>query len=181
MKKVILLSMTLFITLTIYTLVPASEPERCALCDDLPRHAPCIINLNTGEKMELDVYEPHPFLVGEIADEQRGGCFSFVRGTGIEGYKLGAELIAITIPIQNNKLEKKYFCHTCQQLLDDYKKEGYVLADLKDIKQPILYPIVNGHSFSFRCYEVFVERLDESSEFEITVIGTYNNSNDNSK
>ena len=48
------------------TAVP--EPERCSLCDDLSRHAPCIINLSTGEKLELDVYEPHPFLVGEIAE-----------------------------------------------------------------------------------------------------------------
>ena len=35
------------------------EPERCSLCDDLSRHAPCIINLSTGEKLELDVYSQY--------------------------------------------------------------------------------------------------------------------------
>lgn len=127
------------------------------------------------------MYEPHPFLVGEIAEEQPGGYFSFVRGAGVEGYKLGAESVTITIPTKNDELEKKYFCNTCQQLLDNYKKEGYALADLKDTKQPILYSVVDGTSFSIRCYEVFVERLDESNEYEIKVIGTYNASNDNSK
>lgn len=106
MKKFVLLCIALFIILMIYTSGPASEPERCALCDDLARHAPCIINLNTGEKVELNVYEPHPFLVGEIADEQPGGYFSFVRGAGVEGYKLGAESVTITISMENDELEK---------------------------------------------------------------------------
>ena len=55
MKKLILPLITVLILLSACgTEVP--EPERCSLCDDLSRHAPCIINLSTGEKLELDVY-----------------------------------------------------------------------------------------------------------------------------
>lgn len=157
------------------------EPERCSLCDDLSRHAPCIVNLSTGEKLELEIYEPHPFLVGEIAEEQRGGYFSFVRGAGVEGYKLGAESATVTIPTMNDKLDRKHFCTTCRELLSNHEKDGYVMVDLINTKQPVIYSIADGVNFSFRCYEVSVTQLAESSEYEIIVIGTYNPSDDNSK
>lgn len=156
-----------------YTIGSVPEPDRCALCDDLARHAPCIINLNTGEKLELDIYEPHPFLVGEIAEEQRGGYFSFVRGAGVEGYKLGAESVTITVPVKADTLDQRYFCNGCRELLSDFKKDGYVLADLKNIAQPVLYSIEDGTSFSVRCYDVTVRILDEADKYEIVILGTY--------
>ena len=123
--------------------------------------------------MELDVYESHPFLVGEIAEEQRGGYFSFVRGAGVEGYKLGVESVTITIPARSDKLDRNYFCNSCRELLADYEKDGYILVDLKNTEQPVIYRIDDGTAFSLRCYEVAVQKLDEASEYEISVVGTY--------
>ena len=74
------------------------------MCANLPHHAPCIINLNTGELLEL-------------AEEQLGGTFSFVRGAGVEGYRLGAESITIKIPVKADRLDQQYFCNTCRELL----------------------------------------------------------------
>lgn len=150
------------------------EPERCSLCDDLSRHAPCIINLSTGEKLELDVYEPHPFLVGEIAEEQRGGYFSFVRGAGVEGYKLGAESVTISIPVKSDRLDQQYFCNHCRNLLADYKNQGYALVDLKDTKCPVIYAINDGMKATFRCYEISVQEIKEDGRYEISIIGTLN-------
>lgn len=150
------------------------EPERCSLCDDLSRHAPCIINLSTGEKLELDVYEPHPFLVGEIAEEQRGGYFSFVRGAGVEGYKLGAESVTITIPVKSDRLDQQYFCNNCRELLADYKNQGYALVDLKDTESPVVYAISADTKATFRCYEISVQEIKEDEKYEITIIGTLN-------
>lgn len=180
MKKRIILCVALLAFLVACSTENIPEPERCSMCDDLPRHAPCIINLSTGELLELDVYEPHPFLVGEIAEEQRGGYFSFVRGAGVEGYKLGAESVTITIPARSDKLDRNYFCNSCRELLADYEKDGYILVDLKNTEQPTIYRIEDGVSFSLRCYEVAVQNLDETSEYEISVIGTYIN-DENSK
>lgn len=150
-------------------------PERCSLCDDLSRYAPCIINLSTGEKLELDVYEPHPFLVGEIAEEQQGGYFSFVRGTGVEGYKLGAESVTITIPVKADHLNQQYFCNHCRELLADYKNQGYALVDLKDTESPVVYKISADTKATFRCYEISVQEIKEDGKYEISVIGTLNN------
>ena len=154
------------------TAVP--EPERCSLCDDLSRHAPCIINLSTGEKLELDVYEPHPFLVGEIAEEQRGGYFSFVRGAGVEGYKLGAESVTITIPAKADKMDQQFFCNACRELLAYHTNSGYVLVDLKDADAPVIYEIDADASYSFRCYDITIQELVEDKKHEITVTGTLN-------
>ena len=181
MKKPTIICVAILLLLSACSSNIIPEPERCSLCDDLSRHAPCLVNLSTGEKIELEIYEPHPFLVGEIAEEQRGGYFSFVRGAGAEGYKLGAESATVTIPTANDKLDRKHFCTTCRDLLSNYEKDGYVLVDLKNTKQPVIYTIEDGANFSCRCYEVSVTRLDESNEYEIKVIGTYKSSDDESK
>ena len=171
MKKLILPLITVLILLSACgTEVP--ELERCSLCDDLSRHAPCIINLSTGEKLELDVYEPHPFLVGEIAEEQRGGYFSFVRGAGVEGYKLGAESVTITVPVKADRLDQQYFCNQCRELLADYKSQGYALVDLKDTESPVVYAISADTKATFRCYEISVQEIKEDGKYEITIIGT---------
>lgn len=153
--------------------LPIPEPERCSMCDDLPRHALCIIKLSTGEKLELDVYEPHPFRVGEIADEQPGGYFSFIRGAGIDGYKVGAECVVVEVPVKSEKMDQQYFCNACRDQLASNTKSGYVLADLKKPDEPVVYPIDISTSFSVRCYSVSVQENIEKNKFEITITGNY--------
>ena len=51
----------ILIFICMITLLPAPNPKRCAICDSIPYHAPCLVNLATGEVGELTVYEPHPF------------------------------------------------------------------------------------------------------------------------
>lgn len=174
MKKSILFCVLLLTLFTACGAEPVPEPERCSLCDDLSRHAPCIINLGTGEKIELDIYDPHPFLVGEIAEEQRGGYFSFVRGAGVEGYKLGAECVVITIPTKSDKLDQQFFCNECRELLTDHAKSGYVLVDLKDTDAPVPYGISVDTFYSIRCYDISVQELTDDKKYEITVNGTLN-------
>lgn len=174
MKKRIMLRVTLFVLLVACSTENITEPERCSLCDDLPHHAPCIINLSTGELLGLDVYEPHPFLVGEIAEEQQGGYFSFVRGASVEGYKLGAESFTITIPVKSVKMDEQFFCNTCRELLADHKNSGYVLIDLKDTGTPVIYGISADADYSFRCYKIAVKEITEDGKYEISIIGTLN-------
>lgn len=168
------LGIALLVLLRVCSIDRVPEPEQCSLCDDLSRHAPCIINLSTGEKLELDVYEPLPFLVGEIAEEQVGGYFSFIRGAGVEGYKLGAESITITIPLKANRLNQQYFCNHCRELLADYKNQGYALVDLKDIENPVIYAINANTKVAFRCYEISVQEIKEDGTYGICIIGTLN-------
>ena len=173
MKKVGIILIILLVVLIGCFMGSIPEPEHCSLCNDLSRHALCIINLSTGEKLELDVYEQHPFRVGEIADEQPGGYFSFIRGAGIDGYKVAAEYVVVSVPVKSEKMDQQYFCNGCRDRLAANAKSGYVLVDLKVPDEPVVYPIDISTSFSVRCYSVSVQENAEKDKFEITITGNY--------
>lgn len=175
MKKVaIILAIIVILSSVIYFMLPVPEPERCSLCGNLSRHAPCVVNLSTGELVELAIYDPHPYKVAEIAEEQPGGYFSFVQGAGLDGHMVAAEYLTATIPIKAERMNKEYFCSDCRELLNDYKRCGYVLADVRDPEAPVLYPIEEGTYFSLRCYEVEIGKNEEDDKYELTVRGTFN-------
>lgn len=171
MKKVILGLLIIIGLLFGYYMTTIPEPDRCSICDDLSRHAPCIVNLSTGEKMELDIYEPHPFRVGEIADEQPGGYFSFIRGAGIEGYKIAAERIVITVPVATERVDQQFFCKTCRERLNSIDSGGYIIVDLIQPDEPNIYPIKKDISMSVRCYSISVQDAPEKEIYEITITG----------
>ena len=54
--------------------------KECCLCSSFRYHTPCLIDLETGKMIELDLYFPHESLVAELADPQpERGTFSFVK------------------------------------------------------------------------------------------------------
>lgn len=58
--------------------------KECCLCSSFRYHAPCLIDLKTGELIELRLYEDHPTLVAELSEKQsHNGTFSFVRLNGV--------------------------------------------------------------------------------------------------
>ena len=175
MKKItLILSIVIIFSVIIYLALPMPEPERCSLCDSFPRHAPCILKLSTGELVELEIYDPHPYKVAEIAEEQPGGYFSFVRSAGLDGHMVAAEYLTATIPIRSESMNKEYFCNSCRSMLDDYKRCGYVLVDVRDPEVPVLCPIEEGTSFSLRCYEVEIGKNEEDDKYELMICGTFN-------
>lgn len=171
MKKVAVLCAILFGVLLGCSIDYVPNPEQCSLCDDLSRHGLCIINLSTGEKQELDIYEPHPVLVGEIAEEQLGGYFRIIRGAGIEGYIIGAEYGVVSVPVKTEKINEQYFCNSCRERLTSKAISGFALVDLKNPDEPVVYSIGISTSFSVRCYSVSVQESAEKDRYEITITG----------
>ena len=172
MRKTVILCIALLIALSACEKNQNQEPAICSLCDNPPCHAPCIVNLSTGEKLELSVYEPHPFTAGELAEEQRTGYFSFIQGADIAGHKLGGESITVTVPTKSRGLHQQYFCSTCRERLSDYANHGHILADLKDPQNPIIFDLYENTSFSFRCYDISVQKSSDAKGFVVTIIGT---------
>ena len=172
-KKQLLIWVILLIAVVGCFTESVPEPDKCSICADISRHAPCIINLSTGEKLELDIYEPHPFLVGEIAEEQPGGYFSFIKSAGVYGYKIGAECIVVSIPIKSEKMNQHFFCNPCRKLLANETRSGYILVDLKNVEEPVVYCVNTTTSFFVRCYSVLVKENIEDHKYEITITGHY--------
>lgn len=181
MKKCIelMLVVVMAITLVGCSQSPTPEPERCGLCDYIPSHAPCLVNLSTGEVGEIFCYDPHPVKVGEIADYQRGGYFCFMSVAGLRGYLDACVPEAhIYVPFDTEKYEEKFFCNNCRKQLSDFADDGYVLVDLREPETPLLYPVVAGEEFSVRCYNVSITEREDKDELDITVVGTIKPSND---
>lgn len=173
MKKYIFPAIAvILILICVIAILPAPEPERCAICDSIPFHAPCLVNLATGEAGELTVYDPHPFNAGELWEYQQGGTFSFLSVAGLTGYRDTARWEAhVSIPLKQNEYEERYFCYACRDLLRPFSRSGFVLADLQAPSEPKLYFIQNNTEITIGSYQVQIE-LSESNKHDITVIGT---------
>ncbi len=148
------------------------EPAECVLCDAFPRHAPCIVDLNTGELRELEIYQPHHTKVAELSDEQRGGYMSLISFGEISGILLGADRVELKAPANVSGMSENIFCRECRKLLKDDKCKGYILADLRAPDTPAVWKIADGTSFSVRCYDVEISKSDEPDKLNILMIGT---------
>lgn len=172
MKKYIFLVIAvILILICVITILPASEPERCAICDSIPMHAPALVNLATGEVGELTVYEPHPFQAGEIWEYQPGGTFSFLTVAGITGYRDTARWEAhISIPVDQNEYEEQYFCFSCRNLLQPYSNAGFILANLQVPSEPDVFFIQKDSQITVGCYKISISQ-ELSGEQHVTVMG----------
>ena len=171
MKRLIAITVALLLLFTgCSSDVP--EPAECALCDAFPRHAPCLVDLNTGELRELEIYQPHHMKVAELSDEQRGGFMSLVQFGEISGILLGADRVELEAPAKSTGLVESMFCKACCKLLKENKCQGYILADLRDPKDPTVWRIKEGTSFFVRCYDVQITQSDEIGKLKILMIGT---------
>ena len=150
-----------------------TEPDTCCLCDQFPRHAPCVVNLNTGELVELEIYQPHETLFAEIANEQPGGTFYMVHSAGVEGYVDTAIKASVSVSTNDKKMDQQHFCVECRNLLIDHGESGYIVADLRSPETPVVYTVTEGATFSFRCYEISITKDSEEKEYDILVLGTY--------
>jgi hypothetical protein len=86
--------------------------------------------LNSGEILELNIYQPHHTKVAELSNEQYGGYMSLVQFGEISGILLGAERVELKAPVKPTGICDSLFCENCRILLNDNKCQGYILADL---------------------------------------------------
>ena len=172
MKKYIIpILAVILILIFARAILSAPEPERCAICDSIPMHAPALVNLATGKVGELTVYDPHPFKVAELNPYQQGGTFSFIYTAGINGYSDTANWEThITIPTNENEYEEKFFCKACRECISGHTEKGFLLLDLRTPESFSIISLESDVIQTVRCYEIQTkQRLDE---IEIIVHGT---------
>ena len=174
MKKYIFPSIAVILILVcLISLLPAPEPDRCAICDSIPYHAPALVNLATGEVGELTVYEPHPFKVAELNEYQQGGTFSFIYAAGLNGYSDTANWEThVTTPTNENEYEEKHFCKSCREKIIDCTESGYLLLDLRTPESFSILSMSPNEIYTIRCYEIRTEQ--NGSDIEIVVCGQLN-------
>ena len=170
MKRVIVIAVMLLLFTGCSADVPASK--ECVLCNAFPRHAPCLVDLNSGKICELEIYQPHHTKVAELSDEQYGGYMSLVQFGDINGILLGADRVKLEAPIKSTGIQDSLFCKDCRKLLKDSNCQGYILADLRTPVTPSVWTIKDGISFSVRCYEIDITAADDSETLIVVMRGT---------
>ena len=148
------------------------EQKECCLCSSFRYHAPCLIDLETGKLIELDLYFPHESLVAELADPQpERGVFSFVSMGNISGTKqTGPERIDLHVP--NDIAFFPALCRDCKKQLPSGYDSRYVFADLYSKEEKILIPIAADTTLSLRCYDITMEQNTEKGGISIVIQGT---------
>lgn len=151
--------------------------QKCCLCSSFRYHAPCLLDLKTGELRELDMYFPHHSLVAELADPQpEMGTFSFFNFNGVSGTKqTGPERIDLLIP--NDKTPFPALCSDCRKQLPSDYTGRYVFADLYEMEEKILIPIATDSSLSLRCYDLSMEENIEKGGISVVIQGTLQQEN----
>lgn len=156
-------------------LVSQMPPKECVLCTAAPHHAPCLLNLSTGEIGELTVYDTNPFNSKTLSDEQTTGTFSFLHCVGLIGYRdTACELCRFDIPCDADKYEPSYFCSRCRNALASYRDHAFVLVDTFEAGNPLVLPISKSVTYEMRCYRISAVYNNEHNRYEITVSGTLN-------
>lgn len=161
-------------------LAPVPEPESCSLCSGRPYHAPCIVNLSTGEVGELQVYDPDPRTISEIAAQQQTGTFSFLHCAGLTGWReTDNHTSQVTVPRKRDRISQRYFCENCRSLLMETAVRGYILLDLYDLEQIQTYSILDGAHYIIRDYSVDICGTEEPDGLLIKVTGNLFLTSDN--
>ena len=153
------------------TIFLTPEPDLCALCGygGGPRyHAPCLVNLSTGEVGEMRVYDPDPVRGWEVSGVQQTGTFSMFRCAGVTAARnTDAHTCTAELPRKADELIPAYFCRDCRGRI----AEGFILADLYDLTDIQTYALSGEASYSIRGYDVSVSRRGGDRLLHVEITG----------
>ena len=140
----------------------SKEQKDCCLCNSFRFHAPCLIDLETGEMIELDLYFPHPTKVAELADPQpEMSTFSFVKSSFFTRAPLS--------DIPTDSITNPALCRSCRKQLGGLVVGRYVLADLYSSEDKSIIPIKDDLILDLRCYHI-TSQLEENV-LKVTIQG----------
>lgn len=147
-----------------------TQPVPCCLCNATRHHAPCLVDLETGSVTELSVYDPHPYLTGELAEEQSTtGTFSFVTCGEAQGYRNTTQKkVEITVP-DAELTGQALLCAECKKRYSIDTEKRYILMDLYK-KENVHCISQSEQTISVRCYDITFGKHENGTQ--LIVIGT---------
>lgn len=148
-----------------------NEEARCYICEGLPHHAPCLIDLATGGVLELSVYDNDPVVQGELSENQTTGHVTFTMSGGMTAIGDAGVSSSAVLPTESRELNAALFCDECKAALASIPNQGVVLADLYDLENIQYFPIAEGASYTCREYQISIEMSDGSEELQVFVSG----------
>ena len=149
------------------------EPDLCALCGYGTRyHAPCLVNLSTGEMGEMQIYDQDPACDWETSSIQQTDTFSLRRCAGVTTARdTDARNCAASLPRERDELAPEYFCLSCRAKIAEASRRGFILTDLYDLTDIQVYALSGEASYSIRGYDVSVSRREGDGFLRVEITG----------
>lgn len=130
------------------------EEKACCLCNSFRYHAPCLIDLETGDLLELDLYLSHESEVAELADPQpEMGVLVFDKLGSVTVVKNTVSKTAEFSLLCSERTMNPALCRECRKQAGVFPMR-YMLADLYAQDEKSLIPIQAGISTKLRCYTI---------------------------
>ena len=137
-KKMVCIAAAMLVICAAIVFLSGNRKE-CCLCNSPNYSVPCLVDLETGDILELNLDGPSATYDGNgQADVE---TFSFIRFGNVTGTKQTApNVITLKIPTED-KSRAPALCRNCRQLLPQGHDGRYVLADLSE---KVLFRIATG-------------------------------------
>lgn len=153
-------SFIVIITVLIFVIGLTQEQKNCCLCNSFPYGAPCLIDLETGNMVELALYSPH-----------EANTFSFISLGNVTGAKeTDCKTIKMEIPF-SEKTTNPALCRNCKKQHNATVFNRYVLADLSDSTNRKLISVESDLSIALGYYKITAQKM-ESDIVLVIVQGT---------
>ena len=129
------------------------NPKECCLCNNPSYDAPCLLDLETGDILELRL--DCPSATYDSNGQADVETFSFIRFGNVTGTKQTApNVVTLKIPMED-KSRAPALCRNCRKLLPKWYAGRYALVNLT---QKELFPITTGREISVCRYTVRVSQ-----------------------
>ena len=124
------------LAICVAAILSLGNETECCLCNAPTSSAPCLVDLETGDILELRLDGPSTTPSSE--EQTDVSTFSFIRFHTVIGIKQTApNMIELKIP-SGGALQRPSLCRQCRQLLPQGYNGRYVIADMRD---GVLFPI----------------------------------------
>ena len=144
------------LAICVATVLLFGNRKECCLCNAPTSSAPCLLDLETGDILELRLDGPSttsgPDGVSYVS------TFSFIRFHTVTGTKQTApNMIELKIP-SGGALQHPSLCRQCRQLLPQGYTGRYVIADMGD---GVLFPLTVGAELTIHGLQIAVRQYTE--------------------
>lgn len=129
--------------------------KHCYLCEGIPRGAPCVVDLATGD-------------IAELSTDSNNGAMSW-QFIGSLHVTHTPGTASVAIPAETQSVNKELFCDDCLAVINAVSNNGYILADLSDLQNIQVYPIMDNMCCRIRDYSVLIDGLDDIDSLHIRV------------
>ena len=143
------------LAICVAAILSLGNETECCLCNAPTSSVPCLIDLETGDILELSLDGPSttsgPDGVSYVS------TFSFIRFHTVTGTKQTApNMIELKIP-SGGALQHPSLCRQCRQLLPQGYTGRYVLAD---VEGGVLFPITANTEITICDYQIAIAPSD---------------------